>query len=204
LAKELGYMYMDTGAMYRALAWKVRKEAVNPSDEKELERILREIAIELKERDGHLRVFLNGCDITEEIRTPELSQWASKVSTLRVVREKMVELQRAMGHGGGVVAEGRDIGTVVFPRADVKIYLDASSQERARRRFQELKSQGKHVTLEETREEMEERDRRDKERELAPLCQAGDAVLIDSTAFSVDEVVEKIMHEIRKKKIAIQ
>lgn len=204
LAKELGYTYMDTGAMYRAFAWRVMEEGIDLRDEKELKSILKETRIELTEHNGHLRVFLNGLDVTDRIRTAELSQLASKVSAIKIVRERMVELQRAMGSQGGVVAEGRDIGTVVFPDAEVKIYLDASAQERARRRFEELKNQGKQVTLEETLGEIEERDWRDKERDVAPLCKAEDAIVIDSTHFGVDGVLEKIMQEIKSKMAAIQ
>jgi cytidylate kinase len=194
---------MDTGAMYRAFAWRVMGERIDPGDEKELERILKETRIELIDDNGRLRVFLNGLDVTDQIRTPELSQMASKVSTLKMVRKRMVELQRAIGYQGGVVVEGRDIGTVVFPGADVKIYLDASSRERARRRFEELKGQGKEVTMEETLKETDERDRRDKGRAVAPLCKAEDAIAIDSTHFGVNGVVERIMKEV-KNKMAIQ
>ncbi len=199
VAKELGYTYMDTGAMYRAFAWRVMKEGLELGDEKKLRSVLRDTDIELVEQNGRLSVLLNRVDVTDRIRTPELSQSASLVSTSAIVRERMVELQRAMGSRGGVVAEGRDIGTVVFPNAEVKIYLDASVEERARRRFEELWSQGKHVTLEETLKEMEERDQRDKERAVAPLRKAEDAVVIDSTNSDVDRVVERIMHEIKKK-----
>lgn len=185
--------------MYRAFAWKAREEALDLGDEGKLGRALRDTDIALVEQDGRLRVLLNGTDVTDRIRTPELSQLASKVSTSRLVRERMVELQRAMGSRGGVVAEGRDIGTVVFPNAEVKIFLEASSEERGRRRFEELKGQGREVSLEETVEEMEERDRRDKGRELAPLRKAEDAVLIDSTVADVDTVVERIMREIKRK-----
>ena len=198
LAKELGYIYMDTGAMYRAFAWKVLRDGIELREET-LQRELQETNIELVERDGQLSIILDGIDVTDRIRTPELSQMASKVSTLSTVRNRMVELQRAMGYGGGVVAEGRDIGTVVFPSADVKIYLDASAQERERRRFEELKGQGKQIGLEETLKEMDERDRRDKERAVAPLRRADDATLIDSSHLSIDEVVDRIMEEIRDK-----
>lgn len=199
LAKELDYTYMDTGAMYRAFAWRVMKEGIDLSDEQELKRILKETRIELKENDGRLMVFLNGLDVTDQIRTPELSQMASKVSAFKIVRERMVDLQRAMAFEGGVVAEGRDIGTVVFPEADVKIYLDASSQERAKRRFEELKRQKEQVTLEETLVEMRERDRRDQERAVAPLCKAEDSIVIDSTYFGVDQVMDRIMQEVKNK-----
>jgi len=204
VAKELGYTYMDTGAMYRAFAWRVREEGLKLGDEKKLRRVLQDTHIELVEQGGRLSVLLNGVDVTDRIRTPELSQSASLVSTSGIVRQRMVELQRAMGSRGGVVAEGRDIGTVVFPNAEVKIYLDASAEERARRRFEELRGQGKHVTLEETLKEMEERDRRDKERSVAPLRKAADAVVIDSTNSDADRVVERIMHEIKKKMSANQ
>ena len=128
-----------------------------------------------------------------------MSQLASKVSALRPVRERMVELQRAMGARGGVVAEGRDIGTVVFPQAEVKIFLTAGSAERAQRRFGELRGQEKEVTLKETLEEMNERDRRDEQRALAPLCKADDAIAIDSTGSSVDEVMAIVRGEIERK-----
>jgi len=199
LADELGYTYMDTGAMYRAFAWKVMQEAIDLGDERNLRKILQETKIDLKKDDSRLRVFLDGVDITDRIRTPELSQTASKVSTLGAVRERMVELQRAMGREGGVVVEGRDIGTVVFPKAEVKIYLDASSEERARRRFEELRAQGKEINLKETLKEMDERDRRDQERELAPLRKAEDAVVIDSTTLDAEGVMERIMREVTNK-----
>lgn len=204
LAKELGYTYMDTGAMYRAFAWRVMEQGMDLSDERELRRVLQETNIELVEHFGRPGVLLNGVDVTDRIRTPELSQLASRVSTSKIVRERMVELQRAIGSQGGVVAEGRDIGTVVFPDAEVKIYLDASSQERARRRFEEFRGQGSRVTMEETVSEMEERDRRDKERDVAPLRKAEDALVIDSTDSAVDGVVERIMQEIKKKMLANQ
>lgn len=204
LAKELGYTYMDTGAMYRAFAWRVMEQGMDLSDERELRRVLQQTNIELVEHFGRPGVLLNGVDVTDRIRTPELSQLASRISTSKIVRERMVELQRAIGSQGGVVAEGRDIGTVVFPDAEVKIYLDASSQERARRRFEEFRGQGSRVTMEETVSEMEERDRRDKERDVAPLRKAEDALVIDSTDSAVDGVVERIMQEIKKKMLANQ
>lgn len=204
LAKELRYTYVDTGAMYRALAWKVIRDGIDPGDEDGLRRILPRTRIEVVERDGELAVLLDGADVSERIRTPEVSQMASKVSTLGAVRERLVELQRAMGSRGGVVAEGRDIGTVVFPAADVKIYLDASPDERARRRFEELSRSGKQVTMAETLAEMSERDRRDQERAVAPLRRAEDALVIDSSDLSADAVMEKVMCEIKARMPAIQ
>jgi len=204
LARELGYLYMDTGAMYRAVALNVLESKIDPFDEKELRKILEDIRVKLIEKDSGLRLLLNGRDVTEEIRTPEMSQLASKISELQAVRERMVGIQRDMGSQGGLVAEGRDIGTVVFPRAEVKIYLDASEPERARRRFQELLARGKQVTLEETLRDMNERDRRDKERTLSPLRKAGDAIVIDSTSFGVEAVVDRVVNEIKNKMAQIQ
>ncbi len=199
LARELGYTYLDTGAMYRAIAWAVLNKGLDPSDEVGLRRILATIRLELIVEERGLRLILNSHDVTEELRTPEMSQMASKVSEFKVVRDRMMELQRSMGSRGGMVAEGRDIGTVVFPEADVKIYLDAAKPERARRRFLELQAQVKGGTLDETLREMEERDRRDQERAVAPLRKAEDAVVIDSTSFGVEAVVDRIMREVRKK-----
>lgn len=203
LAKELGYMYMDTGAMYRAFAWNVLQKGLDLSDEATLKKVLDDTKVNLIEKRGRLKVLLNGHDVTDKIRTPELSQMASRVSALKVVRERMVKIQREMGMQGGVVVEGRDIGTVVFPRADVKIFLDASPQERARRRYLEFQAQGKKVTLEQTLEEMIERDRRDKERKIAPLCKAEDALLIDSTSLEADSVVHQILQEVKKNMVKI-
>jgi cytidylate kinase len=198
LAKELGYTYMDTGAMYRAFALKARRDGIDLEKEDALRSALAGTGVELMEKDGQQKVLLDGRDVTTEIRTPEMSQWASKISALKPVRERMVELQRAMGARGGIVVEGRDIGTVVFPNAEVKIFLTARPEERGRRRFAELKGQGKEVTLEETLGEMKQRDHRDQDRDVAPLLQADDAVAVDSTGMSVDQVVETIMKEIKK------
>ena len=204
LAGELGYTYMDTGAMYRAFALKVLREKVDWSREEELQDALDDTCIELREEEGRLKVYLDGRDVSAEIRTPELSQMASKISSLKRVREKMVELQRALGARGGIVAEGRDMGTVVFPLADVKIYLDASTEERAMRRARELQGQGQPADLEKTRSDLEERDRRDMERAWSPLRKADDAIAIDSTCLEVDQVLERIMGEITRKMVEIR
>jgi cytidylate kinase len=199
VAREFGFMYLDTGAMYRALALKVLREGVDLTDEDRMAHLVPLTEIDLAERAGTLQVFLDGEEVSASIRTPEVSQMASRVSALGVVRRRMLELQRAVGRRGSVVAEGRDIGTVVFPEADVKIYLDASVKERARRRFDELRAAGGPVSLEETRREMEERDRRDSERDLAPLRQAADALAIDSSKLDADEVAARVIGEIRKR-----
>ena len=156
-------------------------------------------AIDLRETGDKLEVLLDGCDVGADIRTPAVSQMASKSSALNVVRARLLELQREMGWRGNVVAEGRDIGTVVFPQAQVKIFLDASSGERARRRYQELLAAGREVTLEETLLEMEERDKRDSERDLAPLRQAVDAVRVDSSSIDADAVAAMVLDLVKKK-----
>jgi len=199
LAKELHFIYLDTGAMYRALALKVLREGIDLADDARLAELVRVTEIDLREKRGELEVLLDGRDVAEEIRTPEVSQTASKVSALRAVRARMLELQRAMGGRGSVVAEGRDIGTVIFPAAEVKIFLDASLHERARRRYQEIHAAGRAVNFDETLREIEERDKRDRERDLAPLCQAEDALLIDSSSFSADEVAAMVLAEVQKK-----
>lgn len=199
LAKELGFTYLDTGAMYRALALKVLRESVDLADDARLTELVRSTEIDLREEGGRIEVLLDGRDVATEIRTPEVSQMASKASALKIVRQRMLELQRAMGRRGSVVAEGRDIGTVIFPEAEVKIFLDASARERARRRYDELKTAGRDVDFEETFREMEERDKRDSERDLAPLRRADDALLIDSSNAGAEAVAAMALARIRTK-----
>lgn len=197
LAKDLKFIYLDTGAMYRALALKVLRQGVDLADDTRLAELIAGTAIDLQETDGRLAVLLDGEDVAAQIRTPEVSQMASKVSALRVVRTRMLELQRAMGKCGSVVAEGRDIGTVIFPEAEVKVFLDASVCERARRRYDELKAAGRVVDLDETRREIEERDKRDSGRDVAPLRKADDAMLIDSSSANADEVAAMVLAHIQ-------
>ena len=204
LAKVLGFLYMDTGAMYRALALKVMRQGIDPEDTERVRRILSETRIELSADDGQSRVYLDGVDVSDQVRTPEVSQLASKVSTLKVVRERLVELQQGMAAAGGVVAEGRDIGTVVFPNADVKIYLDASPEQRARRRAEEIKGRGGEVSWERTLAETLERDQRDQERAIAPLRKADDAIVIDTTSMEVDQVIGKIQQKVRARMRGIE
>ena len=197
LARELDFTYLDTGAMYRALALKVLRRSIDLADDDRLAELVGTTEIDLKEEGGRLVVLLDGEDVASQIRTPEVSQMASKVSALRMVRARMLELQREVGRRGSVVAEGRDIGTVIFHDAAVKIFLDASIAERARRRWQELRASGRLVDLQETQREIEERDRRDSERDVAPLRQAEDALLIDSSAVSADEVAAMVLTRVR-------
>ena len=199
LAKELGYIYVDTGAMYRALALKVLRERVDLADDASMARLIGSTTIDLRQVDGALQVLLDGADVAAEIRTPQVSQMASKASALGAVRARLLELQRDMARRGSIVAEGRDIGTVVFPQAEVKIFLQASAAERARRRFTELQGAGQSVDLTETLREIEERDKRDSERNLAPLRQADDALMIDSSSFDADQVMARVLAHIRTK-----
>jgi cytidylate kinase len=197
LARELGFTYLDTGAMYRALALKMLRHGIGPEDETRLAALLRETEIALRESNGRLEVLLDGVDVADLIRTPEVSQMASKVSARKIVRQRMLELQRAAGARRDIVAEGRDIGTVIFPGAQVKIYLDASVHERARRRYEELRASGRAVSMDETLREMGERDRRDSERDLAPLCRAADAVTVDSSMLSAEAVAERVLELVK-------
>lgn len=204
VARELGFRYLDTGAMYRAVGWKVIEAGGDPLDEAGLEKMLESTAVELAHAGGGTRVLLDGEDVSAKIRTAEVSQAASKVSSLRSVREKMVDLQRDVGRERDVVAEGRDMGTVVFPDAEVKVYLDATPEERATRRYRELCDNGERATFEETLREVRERDRRDTERAFSPLRPADGALRIDSTGLTVAAVVGLIVEEVQKKRAKIK
>jgi cytidylate kinase len=195
LARELGYTYLNTGAMYRAVAVAAREAGISPDDSNVEERLRPVLAaIDIK-FDGD-KIFLNGRDISEEISEPEIGDLASRLSTLPVVRERMRELQRAAGAGGGVVMEGRDIGTAVFPDAEVKFFLDADVKVRAKRRYEELKKKGASISEQEVLDQLIERDKRDSGRELAPLKRADDAIVIDTTKLSIKDVVAAMKAEI--------
>ncbi|MBR1859526.1 MAG: (d)CMP kinase [Selenomonadaceae bacterium] len=197
VAQKLGYTYIDTGAMYRAVAYKVLRQG-KPVTEQLITDIARDIDIDLQYVDGVTKVFVDGEEITGEIRTPEVSSIASKVATIGFVREKLTELQRKMATRGGVIMDGRDIATHVLPNADVKIFLTASIEERARRRYDELKAKGYDINLDEVAKEIALRDKQDTERKIAPLIKAEDAVLLDTTNKTIDEVVDDILNLCRK------
>ena len=199
LAKQLGYLYIDTGAMYRAVALKAKEKGLGTEDEEVLYQWASSLHITFVTRGEEIRVMCDREDITEAIRSPEISRLASDISKRKGVRDALVQLQRGMGRGGGVVLEGRDIGTVVFPDADVKFYLDAETEERARRRFSELLEKGRKVDFGETFEEVRQRDQNDMNRILSPLRRAENGVLIDSTHRSVEEVVEEMVRIVRAK-----
>lgn len=191
-AKKMGYTYIDTGAMYRALTHKALQLNIDTNDEQSLEKLLREMEITLVPLGESQAVFVNGQDVSEEIRSQEVTAAVSSVAAHNGVRELMVEKQRILGDGAGVVMDGRDIGTHVLPNAELKIFMTASVEERATRRHMENEKRGIISTLEQLKSEISERDRADSERLVSPLKQAEDAVLIDTTSMSIDEVVEKI------------
>lgn len=191
-AKELGYTYIDTGAMYRAVAWKVLQQGGEVTDEKILA-VVPDIDVDLSYENGKTTVRVDGQDVTSEIRTPEVSHIVSKVAALGPVREKMVDLQRKMAERGGVLMDGRDIATNVLPGADVKIYLTASIAERANRRYKELREKGLAVDLADIEHDIAARDKADMEREISPLVQADDATLLDTTGMTILEVVARII-----------
>ena len=191
-AKELGYTYIDTGAMYRAVAWKVLQQGGEVTDEKILA-VVPDIDVDLSYENGKTTVRVDGQDVTSEIRTPEVSHIVSKVAALGPVREKMVDLQRKMAERGGVLMDGRDIATNVLPGADVKIYLTASIAERANRRYKELREKGLAVDLADIEHDIAARDKADMEREISPLVQADDATLLDTTGMTIPEVVARII-----------
>ena len=197
LAKKLGYIYLDTGAMYRAVALLARDSGYSESlDERTLEEICLGLDLAFVQKDGTLRLLANGRDVTEEIRHPEISSLASAVSAKGIVRERLSTIQRNMGKAGGIVLEGRDMGTVVFPNADVKFFLDASPEVRSKRRFLELEAEGQDTTPEEVHRLMLERDHHDRSRQLAPLKPADDAILVDSSDLQIEEVVELMLDRV--------
>jgi cytidylate kinase len=200
LAERLGYIYIDTGAMYRAVGWKAKREGIDPADEKKLADLCRRTEVTIKKDNNDPRFYVDGHDVSSEIRTPEMGLMASAVSKSPAVRARLLTLQRELGRNGGVVMDGRDIGTVVFPDADVKFFLDAGQEERGRRRYLELKAKGMDVDLARITQEITERDRQDSMRSLAPLRRADDAVPIDSTSLDIGGVLERMLSEIEKVK----
>jgi cytidylate kinase len=198
LAQRLKYLYLDTGAMYRTVALRAKEQGVGPEDEGALKRLCRGLDITFQGHKQGQRVICQGEDVSAKIREPDIGWLASAVSMKRPVRQAMVRLQRKIGAAGKVVAEGRDTGTVVFPRAKFKFFLDARLEERARRRHRELVGKGLAAEVKKVEKEMRARDEQDSSRELAPLHPAADARHIDSTGISAEGVVEKIMAVIEK------
>lgn len=198
VAEKLGFTYIDTGAMYRALTLQALRASVDLKDEKALVRLSAKAKIDLKNSvDGLIRVLLGKEDVTREIRTPEVTNHIAYIARVKGVRANMVKLQRKLGGVGNSVLEGRDIGTVVFPKAPYKFYLDASISERARRRYKELKELGQKVSLKKLERDIKIRDRLDKTRIVAPLKKAKDAICIDTTKLTIDQVVNRILNNIK-------
>ena len=198
LARHLGYRYLDTGATYRVVALRAKEAGITPEMIAALGRLCAEIRIEFKDTAKGQLVYLDGRDVTEAIRTPEISMLASRISQAKVVRDALVDLQRNLG-GPGVVAEGRDMSLVVFPAADVKFYLDARPEERGTRRFKELLDRGITADRDRVMEDTDRRDREDRNREVAPLQQAPDAITIDSSGLTPEEVVKRMLAVIKGK-----
>ena len=192
LAKELNFIYVDTGAMYRAMALYFLEKGIKASEEEKICGVCEEIEISIAYDRGEQQVILNGTNVSGEIRREEVGNMASLVSAYGKVREKLVALQKKLAEDADVIMDGRDIGTCVLPRAELKIYLTASSYTRAKRRFDELEEKGISCDLQEIEEDIKDRDYRDMHREISPLRQAGDAVLVDSSDMGIEEVVESI------------
>ena len=192
LAKKLGFVYVDTGALYRSIGLYAVRNGTETTSAEEVVPLLKNINIELKYVSGSQRVILNGEDVSDKIRTPEISMSASNVSAIPEVREFLLDLQRDIAGKNDIIMDGRDIGTVILPNADVKIFMTASAEERARRRYNELIEKGQDVTYESILADINQRDYNDSHRETAPLKKAKDAIELDTTSMTVDEVVEKI------------
>ncbi len=199
-ASALGFLYVDTGAIYRTVGLSVRDRGADPGDEPAVADILPSLRVELRyDEAGRQRMLLNGRDVSEEIRLPEISRYASAVSALPVVRAYLMETQRELARRNNVIMDGRDIGTVVLPDAEVKVYLTASAQVRAERRCRELEERGTPQPFEEVLRDIEDRDYRDTHREAAPLRQAEDAVLLDTSALDFQQSLEALLRLVRER-----
>lgn len=200
LAKELSFIYIDTGAMYRAVGlYNIRKN-IDLNNEDDVVNTLKDISIDIKYIDKEQRIFLNGEDVSNQIREEKVGTAASIVSTYKKVREVLVELQRSLANVQNVIMDGRDIGTVVLPNASLKIFLTASSEERTKRRYLELKEKGKDVSIEDVAKELKERDERDTKRANSPLTKAEDAILVDTTNMNIEKTIKHIKNLYEKRK----
>lgn len=200
VAEKLGFTYMDTGAMYRAVTLSIILEGIDPEDSRRLHKLLDELFLDLKWENRHLAVFLNGKDVTEDIRSVEVTKRVSAVSAIPKVREKMVAIQQSLGSRTDCVIEGRDIGTVVFPNADWKFYITANYDSRARRRQRDLLALGENQSIAQLIEDLKVRDKKDSSRLLSPLKRAVDAIEIDTTHLTINEQVKLIIKKIRQNK----
>jgi len=193
LAERLGYVYLDTGAMYRALTYAASKKNIAPSNSEALAVLARQLPLRFESTAGQNKVFIDNEDVTKLIRSPEITRIVSEVAAHAEVRQAMVEKQKAIGKNGSIVAEGRDTTTVVFPNADIKIYMDASVKERARRRVLDMSAMGVNTTIEEQENEINRRDGLDSRRQHSPLKRADDAVVVDTTNLTIEDQVNRIL-----------
>ena len=200
VGEKLGLVNIDTGATFRCVTLAMLQQNISTNEEEKIKKLLENIKIEFKKENNIQMVLLNGQDVTKKIREKEVNNFVSQVSTLKIVREKLLNLQRKIAEGKDVIMEGRDIGTTVFPNANVKIYLDATPEERAKRRVLQNQEKGISTSYEEALENVKSRDKMDSERELAPLKKAEDAIYVDSTNLTIDEVVQKIIEIIESSK----
>ena len=198
-AARLGYVYVDTGAMYRAIGLAVCRRGIAEEDTAGIIAVLPEIRLAITYQNGAQHVVLNGEDVSEAIRTPEIARYASKVSAVPAVRQFLLDVQRGMAENGNILMDGRDIGTVILPQAQVKIFLTASVEARAERRYLELCEKGQAVTREQVAADIAERDRQDMTRAIAPLRQAEDAVLLDTSALTLEESIQAVLRIIQEK-----
>jgi len=198
-AKELGLLYIDTGALYRAVGVNALRREIDTKDEKKIKRMLKKTEVELKHIDGVQHVFLNGEDVSEEIRTPDASMAASNVSAIQCVRDFLFDLQRDIASKNNCIMDGRDIGTVVLPDAQLKIFLTASAEVRAQRRFLELQQKGSDETYEKVLEDLKARDYQDEHREIAPLKPAEDSVIVDTSDMPLDVSIQTVVDLIKEK-----
>ena len=200
IAEKLNLVSIDTGAMYRCVALECINQGIEYTELEKIKKVLENIDIELKKENGNQFVFLNGQDVTREIRIPEVDSQVAKFAAIKEVRDKITPIQRKMGENNDIIMEGRDIGTVVFPKADVKVFLDCSEEERAMRRYKQNLEKGIKSTYEEVLESIKERNKLETERESAPLVKAPDAVYIDSTGMTIEEEVEAVIKVINEKR----
>lgn len=198
LAKRLSYGYLDTGALYRSVAYQAKKEAVDMDDENALSDFLKNLRICIKNINGMMKVFVGDTDVSDHIRTEDIGLSASKISANAMVRSALLKIQREAGERGSIVAEGRDMGSVVFPDADIKFFLDATVEERIKRRYKELVDKGMAVDFQTVQRDLNLRDRQDRERTVAPLTIPRDAIVIDSSNMNTTDVVENMMNLVNK------
>ncbi|MEO0130580.1 MAG: (d)CMP kinase [candidate division WOR-3 bacterium] len=192
VAKRLNFFYLDTGAMYRAITYKIIKEKIDYRNEQELNRILKNLKIDFKKEDKQTRIYLNGEDVTNEIREPKVEKLVSPISAIKAVREKMVKLQRNIARQKNIIAEGRDITSVVFPKADLKIFVDCELKERTKRRFKEAKEKGYKISFSEVLKNLIIRDKIDQERKYSPLRKTADSIYLNTTNLTIEEEIDLV------------